>query len=68
MDPASRASQAIEEGLYARPKSLWSSTTEEMEIEPLDTMSGGIKGYVYSTCCYSHCIFSRCFKMCGFKE
>lgn len=45
MNPASRASQAIEEGLYDRPKSLWSSTTEELEIEPLDTMAGGIKGY-----------------------
>ena len=46
MDPASRASQAIEEGLYDRPKSLWSSATEDIEIEPLDTMAGGIKGYV----------------------
>ena len=46
MNPASRASQAIEEGLYDRPKSLWSSTAEEIQIEPLDTMAGGIKGYV----------------------
>ena len=46
MNPASRASQAIEEGLYDRPKSLWSSATEDIEIEPLDTMAGGIKGYV----------------------
>ena len=46
MNPASRASQAIEEGLYDRPKSLWSSATEDVEIEPLDTMAGGIKGYV----------------------
>lgn len=47
MNPASRASQAIEEGLYDRPKSLWSSATEDIEIEPLDTMAGGIKGYVF---------------------
>lgn len=54
MNPGSRASQAIEEGLYDRPKSLWSSTTEDTEIEPLDTMAGGIKGYVgYITCHHS---------------
>ena len=45
MNPSARASQAIEEGLYDRPKSLWSSTTEDLEIEPLDTMAGGIRGY-----------------------
>ena len=63
MNPASRASQAIEEGLYDRPKSLWSSATEDIEIEPLDTMAGGIKGYVSNRCYYLEAVLIVCGKI-----